>query len=275
VNVVWVVALYAHEQPSPAVWDELVDAASTWNDQQPAAFDTSQPFMRVAVVGDPQTRDRLLEQLRTVGRAVVHVDPSNRLEPSDFAEADFVAVFAAPSDVDAVTNANDVLESTGPCPSCGLQDAFDVRQTGPFRRGEQPDDVDARNLPGGGLAVSRQVLDVLARVGATGFTSVDLVDERSGETSTTWRQLVASTAVLVPCPEHTVVDGDPFCPVCGRARGQVEGRVWIRAEQVAGLDVVARHGGRRAMLQVSRRVHDALSGCDGIQALDVFFICRH
>jgi hypothetical protein len=275
VNVVWVVSLHAHEQPSAAVWERLVGATAAWNDDESATFDTSLPFMRVAVVDDAPTRDRLVGQLRDVAGAVVHVDPSNRLEPSDFAEADYVGVFAAPSDVDVVTNANDVLESAGPCPACGLQDAFDVRQNGSFVLRKQPDDADVLNLPGGGLAVSQRVLDVLAHVGATGFTSIDLLDGPSGETSTQWRQLVASTAVLVPCPEHTIVHGDPCCRVCGRALGQVEGRVWIRAEKVAGLDVVARHRGRRAMLHVSRRVHDSLSGCVGIQASEVFFTCRH
>ena len=274
-NVVWVVSLHAHEQPSPAVWERLVEATGVWDDSESSTFDTSLPFMRIAVVEDVPTRDRLVEQLRGVAGAVVHVDPSNRLTTSDFAEADYVGVFAAPSDVDVVTNANEVLDAVGPCPACGLQDAFDVRQHGSFTLAEQPEDVDALGLPGGGLAVSQRVLDGWAAASVTGFTTVDLIDERSGATSARWRQLVASKAVLVPCAEHSVVHGDPFCPVCGRARGQVEGALWVRADQVEGLDVLARHAGRRAMFYLSRRADDALVGCDGIDRADVFFVCRH
>jgi hypothetical protein len=275
VYVVWVVSLHAHEQPSPEVWEQLVDVVGAWDERELADLDTSLPFMRVAVVEDATTRDRLVEQLRGVAGAVVHVDPSNRLTSSDFAEADYVGVFAAPSDVDVVTNANEVLDAVGPCPACGLQDAFDVRQLGSFTLAEQPEDVDALNLPGGGLAVSQRVLDRWAAARVTGFTTVDLIDEQSGATSARWRQLVASKAVLVPCAEHTVVHGDPFCLVCGRAQGHVEGALWVRADQVEGLDVVARHAGRRAMFSLSRRARDALAGCEGIEPADVFLVCRH
>ena len=86
---------------------------ATTLEREPATFDTSLPFMRVAVVEDATTRDRLVEQLRGVAGAVVHVDPSNRLTSADFAEADYVGVFAALSDVDVVTNANEVLDAVG------------------------------------------------------------------------------------------------------------------------------------------------------------------
>jgi hypothetical protein len=275
VYVVWVVSLHAHEQPRPEVWEQLVDVVGAWDDREAATFDTSLPFMRVAVVDDAKTRDRLVGQLRDVTGAVVHVDPSTRLTMSDFAEADYVGVFAAPTDVDVVTNSNEVVETVGPCPACGLQDAFDVRQHGSFALAEQPEDIDALNLPGGGLAVSRRVLDRWAAARVTGFTTVDLIDEKARAISAGWRQLVASKAVLVPCPEHTVVHGDSFCPVCGRAQGRVEGALWVRADQVEGLDVVARHAGRRAMFYLSRRASDALVGCNGIDRADAFFVCGH
>lgn len=273
-NVVWVVSLHAHEQPSPEVWEQLVEATGAWDDDASATFDTSLPFMRVAVVVDALTKDRLEEQLRDVAGAVVHVDPSNRLTTSDFAEADYVGVFGAASDAAVVTNANEVLDAVGPCPACGLEDAFDVRQHGSFALAEQPEDVDVLNLPGGGLAVSQRLLDGWAAARVTGFTTVDLIEAQSGATLARWRQLVASKAVLVPCAEHTVVHGRPFCPVCGRAQGQVEGALWVQADQVDGLDVVARHAGRRAMFYLSRRAYDALVGCDGIEPADVFFVCR-
>lgn len=274
-NVVWVVSLHAHEQPSPEVWEQLVEATDAWDDDASASFDTSLPFMRVAVVVDAPTKDRLEEQLRDVAGAVVHVDPSNRLTTCDFAEADYVGVFGAPGDVDVVTNANEVLDAAGPCPACGLEDAFDVRQHGSFALAAQSEDVDVLNLPGGGLAVSQRLLDGWAAARVTGFTTVDLIDEQSGATLARWRQLEASKAVLVPCAEHTVVHGRRFCPVCGRAQGQVEGALWVQADQVDGLDVVARHAGRRAMFYLSRRAYDALGGCDGIEPADVFYVCRH
>ena len=85
-----------------------------------------------------------------------------------------------------------------------------------------------------------------------------------------WSQLVADRAVLVPSA-RTEVDGDGFCTSCGRALGHVLGQVWI---DPVGLDVFARHPGRRAMLCFSRRLLDALAaiGIDDLELGDPLWI---
>jgi hypothetical protein len=274
-RVKWLVSVFAHEQTRPDVWTAVVRATDAWNaDSRTGRFDTAQPFLRTAVLEDPAARNRLVDSLEDLG-AVVHADPISDLEESDLAQADFIGVFARASDLDVVTNAEQVLTPTGPCPECGLEDSFDVRRLAPFVIDAPPHDVHWLNLPDGGLAVSASVLRAWAAAGVDGFDTEPLLDAESGEPSPGWRQLVARTVVLVPCTEHTVVDGAPFCPACGRAHGFVEGAVRVRSDHVEGVDVLSRHPGGVAMLYLSRRAYDPSADTDALDASDVLLRCAH
>lgn len=270
----WVVSCYAHEQPSPETWQFLAAAADLSGPPSALGHDPT-PSFRQLVLEDARSRDQLLSWLRAITGAVIHVDQSHRLEDSDFEEADLVGVFARARDVDVVSNASDVLVGTGPCPVCGLEDTFDVRQQGRFVMDEHVPEGDALNLPGGGLAISERMVATLTMAGVRGFEWEDMIDGGSGAPSAHWRQLVATTTVLVPCPEHTVVHGDPFCPTCGRAHGRVDGHVWVRSDAVGDTDLISRHPGGRTMFYLGRRAFDALREFADLRPTDVLRICRH
>lgn len=272
-QVLWVVSLYVHEQRAPRVWDQLCAAADHWDGG--GHFDAGQPFMRTAVLPSLARAEDAVAQLRAIDGSVVHLDRSQRLGADDYARADLVAVFAAPQEQDVVLDADRVLTPTGPCPACGLQDSFDVAQSGPLTVDVAALVGDAANLPGGGLAVSGRVVDVLVRLGARGWRAEELRDPGTGGPAAGWAQLVSDMVVLLPCPRHTRVLGAGFCPACGRAHGIVEGYTWVPRSLVDRRDVVARHPGGRAMLHLSRRAVDALSqgGVSGLIPADVLMAC--
>ena len=274
-KVVWVASSYAHEQPSPAVWDLLVGEMRAWNLHEPEPVDLSQPYAGVGVFEAESACARFVQRLGAVEGAVIRVDPSNRLEATDLETAEFVCVFAVPEEGEVVTNADRALRPNGPCPECGLEDSFDVTQVAPFVVGPVSAGTEAVNLPGGGLMVSKGFADDWAAAGVTGYETEVLLSPSDSSPVPSWRQLVATTAVLLPCPVHTEVRGEAHCPVCGRARGQVVGPTWVQAEQVDGLDVVARHPGRRAMIAVSRRALDVVRDRPGLDLVDVFRVCQH
>lgn len=255
-QVVWRFSAFAHEQPDAGVWSRV--AALTQR------FDSGVAAMRLGVVGTARERDALAAELDQVPGAVFALAPDTTYDDGDRAVADYVAVFPAHERL-LVAN-TEVLVGTGPCPGCGLEDAFDVAQSGPFVIGASKatsgSAVDTSALPGGGMAVSPRLLDVLEAVAATGWTATEI--GLGDGTRALWSQLVADRAVLVPSA-RTEVDGDGFCPSCGRALGSVLGRVWV---DPVGLDVFARHPGRRAMLCFSRRLLDALAAA-GIEDLEL------
>lgn len=272
-QVLWVVSMYVHEQRTTHAWDEVCAIVDRWDGG--GQVDASLPFLRSAVLVDRNQAETLVAALRQVDGAVVHLDRSQRLEPADFAVADLVAVFAGPQESDVVTNADEVLAPTGPCPRCGLQDAFDVAQSGPLALRSDQVVGDVVNLPGGGLAVSRRVLDALSGIGARGGRVQPVLDARTGDVLAGWGQLVSDRVALLPCPIHTSLRGAPWCPACGRAHGGVEGLTWFPRSRAGGADVLSRHPGGHAMLHLSRRAVDALAaaGAQGIEPADVVMLC--
>lgn len=253
-QVVWRFSAFAHEQPDPGVWARI--AALTQR------LDTGVATIRLGVIGSAQDRDALASELGQVPGAVFTFAPDTRYDDGDRSTADYVGVFPRQERL-RVTNA-EVLVGAGPCPSCALEDTFDASQTGPFAIALPVPTGDTSALPGGGMAVSSRFVDVLLDIAATGGTVTEI---RLGDgVVAPWSQLVADHGVLVPSA-RTHVDGDGFCPLCGRALGNVHGQLWI---EPVGVDIFSRHPGRRAMLCFSRRLLDALdaSGIDDLELGD-------
>ena len=273
-NVVWTISCFAHEQPDAGVWSALTREVDQWPQ---ARGDVPPPsFMRIFTVGTPHERDLIVTRLREVSGAVVNLGPSTRLDEADFASAEYVAAWPAAERL-VVVDPGEALVSSGPCPACGMEDAFDVSQQRGFRVTDDAHDGDVSGLPAGGLAVSSRVLDVLRAVGASGYATRDVLVGPGATVSTRWFQLVAERSVLVPCPVHTQIEGELFCATCGAAHGTVVGYFWAPPSIVAGLDVFARHPSLRTMLHLSRRLADALdaAGVTGLTCSDVVRVCDH
>jgi hypothetical protein len=104
-----------------------------------------------------------------------------------------------------------------------------------------------------------------------------LPDAAAGDRTERAFQLCSDLAVVDPCPDHTRVLGDPFCPVCGTAYGIVEGCIWVPRRHVADRDVVARHRSGDALLAFSRCLHQSLveAGNKGLSPSGLFMLCEH
>lgn len=265
-KIAWRFSLFAHEQPTPEVWDRVLAITDG------TGLDTGVPVMRLGTVATEAERDELAGRLQEAG-AVLTVGPETVYDAADIAAGEYVGVF--PAEVRLEVTEPGVVVTTGPCPECGLVDEFDVDQPAPFTIADDAADGDLSALPGGGLAVSARVVGVLQDLGATGWSTRPLLV--AGQPSRRWLQVVADRVALVPC-EHTDVVGEPFCRRCGRARGEVAGWLWWDPAVLGGDDVVARHPGGRAMLYLSRRVREALTaaGVHDLVTSDVLRPCpRH
>jgi hypothetical protein len=295
----WTVSLFRHQQPDGAAWRALERLVTAWNkgrERGAPRFEPVQDFMWHATFGAdarPQL-DRLLGQLSELAArtdAVHHLAWRDRVEEDDFAAADFIEILGVDPMLTPpfLVNAETALLPGPPCPRCGSQDALDGVQTEPFRIDERrlhdrgPDvppgagGWDAVNLPNGHLVVSRRFAAVLADNHVRGYRLHEVIDAATGRSSERMVHLTAERAVLTPCPEHSRIDGDPFCPECGTAFGTLDGYFWARADLVGDDEVLSRHPGRGAMLHVSRRVHDALreAGLNGVRRNNVLMLCHH
>lgn len=288
----WTLMLLQNEQPDPAVWDELKRLADAWSAERGPAFDASLDFMRIALFDEASkpALDELvarLDELKRTRGAAYRTAWRTVLEDEDYAKADFLGLLGADLDVELVTNEEAALAPGEPCPRCGAQD---TAQTAPFAIDERVLDhgtLDGRppgrggwdvvNLPNGHALVSSRVVSLLEENGVRGYQLLEVTDAATGRPSARAKQLLAVRAVLEPCMEHSRVEGDPFCPVCGTAYGVLDGYFRVRSDRVDGVDVVSRHRGRGAMLYVARRVFDLLrgAGLNGLVRNDALFVCRH
>jgi len=80
---------------------------------------------------------------------------------------------------------------------------------------------------------------------------------------------------LVPCRTHTTVIGEPHCPDCGRALGEVVGYYWVSDAQVGGADLVSRNRNGMSLLFASRRLLELLAPASGLTTYDVMRVCHH
>ena len=83
----------------------------------------------------------------------------------------------------------------------------------------------------------------------------------------------ARTAVLTPCPRHTRIEGDPFCPACGTAHGSLDGFFWMPRSLVDDAEVVSRHPHGAAMLFFSPRAYALLAEVPGVRGGDPVRVC--
>jgi hypothetical protein len=272
-RVVWNVSGFAHEQPDEATWTALAGAA---DELDPAGAALAPPFMRILTLDSAGERDRVLARLGEVRGAVLHVAPSTRLDEADLVSADYVAVWADEERL-MVLEPDSALLPTGPCPRCGAADAFDLRQVADLSLADDAVEGDTSDLPGGGLAVSARVYEALASLPGSRLGTRPLRVGPEGRESQRWFQVLAERAALTPCPEHTVIEGDPFCPACGTAYGTVLGAFTVPSQDLAGVDVVARHPSLRTMLHLSRRADDALraAGVADLTRADLIELCAH
>ena len=288
----WTVAAFRHEQPDPSVWDALVRSVDEWNRWDGPRVDTGVDWMRVASFeeGQQAAQERFVAQLRAVPGAAVQVVARQHLEPSDYAAADLVAISGLDPLDGFVVNEAAALTDLPPCRSCGQQDAFAREQVSslaideaqlsqPAADGSLPGERgwDLVALPHGGLAASPRLVAAWQADGLTGLVVSDLLAGSTGRASQRLVQVAAARAVLPPCPVHTVSEGEPHCPLCGRARSNTVGLVHVRPDQVGGDDVVSAHPSRSALLLLSRRVYASTLAfaATGLVAHDAWLVCEH
>ena len=279
------IAVLRHEQPTTDVWVAVEAVISAWEREGGPEFDRQVDFLREVELTDSAARDDLVARLYAVG-AAVHVVPRNVLEPRDYEQAEYVGIFGVDLGPAFVSNADDAVVDSGPCPECGGHDELDVEQVADFQvdeswlqrpaaAGTRPPEQgwEVVGLPGGGLAVSRPLAEQLQQL--EGVTFRDLLV--GGVPSDRLVQVVAERSVLVPCRVHTRVEGAPHCPTCGRARGDVLGYFWVSPAQTGGRDLISRHRGRHAFLAASRPAMDLLDrhAPAGLWVHDVLRLCEH
>lgn len=183
------------------------------------------------------------------------------------ASAGFIAVLGGGAPPGFVTNA---FASSGPRPSCAvcgrngadedraqlrplvIDSAF-LRRTAAEQGQPVPDII---NAEGGRLLVSSAVQAHLTSFGARGHSLVDVLDTETGQPSTDYALLRASTSWAGPCGVHTPCDPEG-CPGCGHGR-QSLGEAHVPRAATASLDFLATDPGGFAGLHVSRALFASL-----------------
>jgi hypothetical protein len=293
----WTVSLFAHEQPSPRVWQRLVRLATKWNARQRIHFEPVMETMWHATF-DAASKDELDALITLLREAEAEHGATHRLawrdhlEARDYDEADFVGLLGVGAGTEAqplVVNEAAAFVDAGPCSRCGHHDAFDVRIAVPPVVDEAVLEVEADgalpgaggwdllNLAHGGLLASIRLVAVLEAQHVSGFEVGEVHSARTGRPSERVCLLSASRAILAPCPVHTRVDGAPHCAACGTAHGMVDGLFRVGPEAVGDDGIVSRHPGRSGRLFVRRDVWGALdaAGLNGLGRFDVMAVCDH
>jgi hypothetical protein len=295
----WTITILHHEQADEGVWQDVADLVRDWNATETATIEPVLDFMYQANF-DERDRDRLdrlvhrLQDLeRTRGRAAAyHLASRVSLDEDDYRRADFVELLGTDLEMTPplVMNEAEAFAPPSPCPRCGWQDPFDVAVASRLVVDETrlhvgvaggpppgPGGWDVVHLPNGDKLVSQRFVAVLRDNDVRGYELHDVIDAATGSVSPRVFHLTAKRAILVPCPEHTKVDGDGFCPECGTAHGNVDGYVYVRSDWVGDDEVISRHPRRGAMLYVSRRVKALLDAAplEGLQRGDVLMVCQH
>lgn len=292
------ITLLQHEQPGGKAWQALMQRVSHWNEVETPKFTRAAEFMwHVNFHASTATQwKRLVSQLEELKRshgAVYHLASRSLLEESDYAVADFIEILGVGLGSAArpfLLNETAALGTPGPCPRCGAQDAFSAPQRAPFvidetlldqanRSGAKAPSGgwDLVNLANGQKLISQRFARVLDQNDADGYDVIEVIDGATRRPTKRMFQLSATRTILAPCPEHTTVEGGPFCPVCGTGHGTLNGFFWIRSNWIDNAEFVARHPNRGAMLYVSHRIYDALleAKLNGIHRNDVLRVCQH
>ncbi|GAA3627441.1 hypothetical protein GCM10022236_32190 [Microlunatus ginsengisoli] len=265
-------------------WRRIGDVVRGWSRR--ATITPVGDVMWLADTESAEVADALSDEL-----AALRVEPLRSArtvyDDEDYAEADLIGVFGVDLTLDPpfVLDADRALTPDPPCPRCGHHDAFDVRVSEPLRI--DPTLLDGRaadgsrpgprgwevaNLPTGGLLLSARLLDRFEAAGIRGLEREPVLHP-DGRVSRRAAAIRAGTVVLTPCPRHTRIEGDPFCPVCGTAHGSLDGFFWMPRGAVGDADAVSRHPHGAAMLYLSRRAYDLLDGVPGVRRGDPVRIC--
>lgn len=292
----WTITLLRHEQPSDQAWSELERVVADWNAGDGPPFQLVADFMRL-VSFDEATRPRmevLLRELERVERetgAVYDLAARQHLDDEDYARADLIGILGQDLTLSPPFLLDDEeLSAAQPCPECGWADPLDAPLAQPLTIDESrldepaadgtepgPDGWDLANLPNGHILVSRRVQSILRVGGVRGYELHEVLGGSTGRPSKRVARLTATTAVLTPCPEHSTIAGDPFCPRCGTAHGKLDGFFWVRSDVLGDRDVISRHPGLGAMLHVRRRVFGLLEQAElsGLHRTGVLMVCDH
>ncbi|MGN9914638.1 hypothetical protein ACTMTJ_44615 [Phytohabitans sp. LJ34] len=298
----WTVALFEHEQPDARAQRATRRLVDEWNSEQTPALTTlpGPDWMPTSwrATFDEAARDRV-ESLRA--RLVAAHDSDgveyhfawrDHVEEEDYASADFIGLLGAEPDLSFrfLVNEQTAFTPAPPCPTCGAQGPLDVAQDEPLVIDRKlldraladlerpaPGGWDAVGLPYGRLLVSHRLLATLRERHARGHRTSPVIDAATGEPADELVQLSADRAVLVPCPEHTRVDGGGICPTCGTSHGTLDGYFWIRDDWLDDDEVISQHPSRAAVLSLSRRLLEAVrsSAPNGVRRNGVTMVCRH
>ena len=293
------ITLLKNEQPSEQAWSVAQEFARAWNETHQHQFQDIMSFMLKVSFTDsttPECEDLLkkLAQLESESKIKFHTYSEEVYEPADYGADGFINIIGISldgrEDRPFVVNESEVLESLDPCPRCHWHDTFDCRQTGPFVIDETLLDQpladgspppaggwDFVNAPAGHEIISRRLAELLRDNKVQGYSLEKVISQQTGNESERMFQLISEKAILIPCPQHTRIDGQGFCPICGTAWGNLEGTYCVRADVIGSAEIFSRHRNKGAMLYVSHRVYKLCSEAN-IQRIipgEVVKICRH
>ncbi len=264
-------------------WNAGHDASFTWNDED--GFE----MLSLVLPGGAQDPERpALERHLVALERAMGVKPARGVAgpprtSAEHQDADFIQFLAGDAPAGFVTNR---YASAGPRPRCSVcgRDGGDAD-----RPSTRPLELDIASLErrahARGIApphiiaidhrwlVSAAVQAHLAESGAQGYTTVPVLDRATGQASTAYALLRATTTWSGWCDAHTPTD-PPGCSGCGHDAQRL-GFPHVQAAAVAGLDVVATHDNGFAGLHVSRRLFHGLTaaGFGPLQAYGSFDLC--
>lgn len=294
----WTITLFKHEQPIESLWSEVTRFVTTWNDSHMPKFTKVMEIMwhinfDGSTVAAMKSLIQQLDQLKQDLNITYRVSSRGELEEDDYASADFIQIIGVNLGSELhpfLLNPEEAFGPVSPCVGCGLQDIFDVKQKAAFIIDETlldqaVDDEaplgkggwDLVELATGQILVSQRLSDLLEHNEVDGYKLIEVINGATEQASKRIFQIIANKAVLTPCMEHSQIKGAPFCPSCGRARGDLEDYFWIRSDWIGDDEVISRHASGAAMLYLSRRIYQQLisNGFNGVHRNDVLFCCHH
>ncbi len=294
----WTFTILKHEQPSDAAWQAILHFITEWNNAHVPKFTPVADFMwhvnfDTDMMDSMESLTSQLETLKQKAHITYHEASRSILEDDDYARADFIQIVGVHFDSlpnPFVLNMDEAILPATPCSECGYQDIFDSEQQAAFVidenllnssiENESPEGEggwDLIELPTGQTLVSNRVAEFLESNGVKGYKIVEVINGDTDRASERIFQLVATRSVLNPCMEHSRIKGEPFCPICGAAHGDLEEYFWIRKDWLSGNEIVSRHPNGSTMIYVSRRIYQLLiiQKFNGIHREDVMFCCKH
>ena len=289
-------AIYLNNQPNEAAWHAATEFAKRWNGSAVHRLESALSGQileaRAIDVADPEYRTlrAAFEELSRTDQVDTIIAVEDILEPRDIAVADFVSVFGVGIDDDA----GNALGPLTPCAKCGYRDVNSRVQRGQFTLDEEqlhspehathegdtpgPGGWDMVNLPGGYLAVSTRVAQLLRERGATGWHERPILSRATGQVSRRMVQLCPTTFVPVPCLQHDSDEVTEFCSLCGTVLSGRLGAGWHVQRQLVGeLSFFSRRPKLGGQLYIRKALYDELlaHGVSGLTVGSTAIVCDH